>query len=124
LFELVRSGERTSGLAPGIDRAHLHRLERGEIPVDRELDLHGLSRSEAREDLGYELRDAWESGERCVRIVHGRGAHSELGPVLKEAVLEWLQQPPLAERVMAFCSALPRDGGAGALYVLLRRRRR
>lgn len=123
MFEVSREGERVRGLAEGIDRAHLRRLERGEVEVDRELDLHGLSRNEAREDVGYELRDAFASGERCVRIVHGRGRGSELGAVLQEALPGWLSEPPLARIVMAFCSALPHDGGTGALYVLLRRQR-
>jgi DNA-nicking Smr family endonuclease len=46
-----------------------------------------------------------------------------MGPVLKEAVLGWLCEPPLARLVMAFASAVPEHGGAGATYVLLRRQR-
>ena len=123
MFELTREGERVYGIARGVDAAHLRRLRRGEIGVDRELDLHGLDARAAREDVAFELGEAFQAGERCVRIVHGRGAHSPGGPVLKDALLDWLQQPPLAGRVLAFASALPAEGGAGALLVLLRRRR-
>jgi len=96
---------------------------RGEIGIDRELDLHGLPAREAREDVAFELGEAFAAGERCVRIVHGRGTHSPGGPVLKEALLGWLQQPLLARRLLAFASAPPAQGGSGALLVLLRRRR-
>ena len=120
---MTREGERVHGLAAGVDRRHLQRLRSGEVEPDRDLDLHGLQAREAREDVTFELRDAYAEGDRCVRIVHGRGLRSAGGPVLKDAVVEWLQEPPLAPLVMAFASAPPPWGGAGALVVLLRRRR-
>ena len=122
-FELIRHGERVEGLAQGIDRQHLLRLRRGEWRVERRVDLHGLTAPEARRELVSELQDAVAEGVRCVLVIHGRGLHSESGPVLRDGVLAWLTTPPLAARVMAFASALPRDGGPGASYVLLRRTR-
>jgi len=122
-FEVVRSGERTEGLARGVDRAHLARLRRGAVEIERRVDLHGLTANEARRELVDELRDAFASGERGLLVVHGRGLHSESGPVLREGFVEWLTAPPLAALVLAFASALPRDGGPGASYVLLRRAR-
>ena len=56
-------------------------------------------------------------------MVHGRGRHSDAEPVLKEALLDWLAEPPLHQMVMAFASAAGGDGGVGATYVLLRRER-
>jgi DNA-nicking Smr family endonuclease len=122
-FEVVRTGERVEGIAAGIDRKLLQRLKRGEPEPVRRIDLHHLKRQEARPLVERELRAAFAAGERCVLFVHGRGLRSEDGPVLKEALLEWLQAAPLSERVMAFASARPEDGGVGALYVLLRRQR-
>jgi DNA-nicking Smr family endonuclease len=122
-FEVTRSGERSEGLARGVDRAHLLRLRRGEVRVERRVDLHGLSAGEARRELAAEVEDAFVAGERCLLVIHGRGLRSESGPVLKDGVVAWLTAPPLAGRVLAFASALPRDGGAGASYVLLRRAR-
>ena len=124
MFEVERDGERVAGRAAGIDRAHLAKLRRGEPAPDRELDLHGLTAAEAREDVTFEIQDAWHEGERCVRIVTGRGLRSPLGPVLRDSVIEWLQAPPLSDRVMAFTSAPSALGGTGALLVLLRRARR
>jgi DNA-nicking Smr family endonuclease len=62
-------------------------------------------------------------GGRCVLVIHGRGRHSETEPILKEALLDWLAEPPVGSLVLAFSSALGRDGGVGATYVLLRRER-
>jgi DNA-nicking Smr family endonuclease len=123
VFEIRREGERVYGLARGVDPAHLRRLRRGELDVERELDLHGLDARSARHEVASELGEAHRAGERCVLVVHGRGAHSPGGPVLKEALLEGLQEPPLAGFVLAFASAPPDRGGAGALQILLRRQR-
>ena len=122
-FTVRESGERIEGLAAGIDRAHLDRLKRGRIPAESEIDLHGLTQREAGSVVRAELRGAYQMGERCVLIIHGRGSRSEMGPVLKEALLGWLCEPPLDRLVMAFASAIPDHGGTGATYVLLRRKR-
>jgi len=68
------------------------------------------------------VAEARQDGKRCVLVVHGRGLHSkDQRPVLKEAVVNWLGRTGLRKQVLAFCTARPYDGGAGALYVLLRR---
>ncbi len=122
-FHVSRVGERVEGLAAGIDRAHLRRLRRGEWEIDREVDLHGLDRRAARAALQEAVRSAHQARQRCLLVVHGRGAGSIAGPVLKPALPRWLSEPPTGPLVMAFASARPEHGGAGATYVLLRRRR-
>jgi DNA-nicking Smr family endonuclease len=85
--------------------------------VQRELDLHGLRRDDARETLVAFLREAKKRGLRCVRVVHGKGLGSPgKTPVLKGRVLSWLMQK---KEVLAYVQAKPADGGAGALLVLL-----
>jgi DNA-nicking Smr family endonuclease len=123
-FEVTRSGERSEGIARGVDRAHLLRLRRGEQRVEERIDLHGLTAPEARRELESELQDAFAAGVRCVLVIHGRGLHSDTGPVLRDGVVGWLTGGRLAALVLAFASAQPRDGGPGASYVLLRRPRR
>jgi DNA-nicking Smr family endonuclease len=90
--------------------------------VQGRLDLHGLTRDAARGAVERFLRESRLGGKRCVVVVHGRGLHSEDQlPVLKEALRDWLASHRFGRQVLAFCSAQPGDGGAGALYVLLRR---
>jgi DNA-nicking Smr family endonuclease len=123
-FELERSGERIEGRAPGADRRTLARLRKGEPAPERELDLHGLPAASAERALAAELEAAWQAGERCLLVIHGRGLRSEHEPVIKRSLPGWLAAPPHGARVLAFTSARPERGGAGATLVLLRRRKR
>jgi len=122
-FTVELAGEHVRALAPGVDRRHLVRLVRGEIPVEVEIELHGRTAPAARRLVAETLAEMLRDGERCARIVHGRGRHSEAGPVLKAGVLEWLTSAPLASLVLAFATAPAEEGGAGATLVLLRRAR-
>ena len=101
------------GIAPNT----LRKLRRGDWVIQSQLDLHGMTRDEAREALGPYLQSAVRQGLRCVRIIHGKGLGSKnRTPVLKEKVGRWLMQ---SSSVLAFVQARAADGGAGALVVLL-----
>jgi DNA-nicking Smr family endonuclease len=93
------------------------RLRRGQWAIQAETDLHGLRRDEAREQLAAFVRDSSRRGQRCLRVVHGKG-HGSPGkqPVLKAKVQRWLAQ---SAEVIAFAQASGPQGGAGALIVLL-----
>ncbi len=93
------------------------RLRRGHWAIQAEIDLHGLRREEAREALAAFVRHAAARGQRCLRVVHGKG-HGSPGrqPVLKGKVQRWLAQ---CAEVIAFAQASGPQGGAGALIVLL-----
>ena len=66
----------------------------------------------------------YQLGLRCVLVVHGRGLNSENHiPVLKERLPIWLTKGPVKKIVMAFSTAMPYDGGTGAIYVLLRKQK-
>jgi DNA-nicking Smr family endonuclease len=102
----------------GVRTQVVRRLRRGLIPIEDELDLHGLSQAAARDHLAEFLANSRHAGRRCVRIIHGKGYRSGArGPVLKMAVDLWLRRHL---DVMAFTSARAIDGGTGAVYVLLR----
>ena len=104
---------------PGLQQKHLRRLRRGQLPVEAETDLHGMRAREAEALLAAFLRECRDRQLRCVRVIHGKGRGSRGGrAVLKWEVDRWLRHD---DGVMAFCSAQPRDGGTGALYVLLKR---
>jgi DNA-nicking Smr family endonuclease len=102
----------------GVRTQVIRRLRRGLIPIEDELDLHGLTQTAARDRLADFLQNTRSAGIRCVRIIHGKGYRSGArGPILKIAVDLWLRRH---FDVMAFTSARPIDGGTGAVYVLLR----
>ncbi|MFN9503297.1 MAG: Smr/MutS family protein [Rubrivivax sp.] len=102
---------------PGISADVLVRLRRGHWAIQRQIDLHGLRRDEARDALALFLRQTRSQGHRCLRVVHGKGLGSPgREPVLKGKVQRWLAQ---CDEVIAFAQAAGPQGGAGALIVLL-----
>jgi DNA-nicking Smr family endonuclease len=121
-FDISDSDEFIEGRVAGLDPALVRKLRRGDFSVQAHLDLHGKSRAEAKGEVDAFLRRSREQGKRCVLLVHGRGLHSkDQVPVLKEALQSWLATARFGRHVLAFATARPADGGAGAVYVLLRR---
>ncbi len=122
-FEINPIGDDNwEGKAKGVNNQLLAQLRRGEIPPRKELDLHGLLKNEAHKLLKAFILQSRRDGERCILIITGKGKHSLGGQsVLKKAVPQWLSQSPINAHLLAFCSAKARDGGSGALYVLLRK---
>lgn len=103
----------------GVGGRPFRNLRRGRYSIQDEFDLHGLSVADARDGLKLFLESALGRGHTCVRVIHGKGRGSgHGGPILKRKVDGWLRQ---WDAVLAFCSALPADGGTGAVYVLLKR---
>lgn len=118
--ELLEHGETLSYRHAGVQDSVLRRLRRGHYRIEAELDLHGHNRERAKLALAHFLTHCLDRGQRCVRIIHGKGHGSpNSGPVLKVLVAGWLRK---RREVLAYCSARPVDGGSGAVYVLLRGR--
>lgn len=106
---------------PGLQQRQLQRLRRGQLAIGAELDMHGMTAAAARTAIMEFIALCRDSHVRCVRIIHGKGYGSAGdAPVLKNRLNSWLRQH---HDVLAFSSATRRDGGAGALYVLLRSKR-
>ena len=117
--DFLETGEHLSFTQPGVQRSVLRKLKSGKYSLQSEIDLHGLTVNEARQELAEFLHAAQERKHLCVRVIHGKGRKdSERGPRLKPAVNQWLQRN---RQVLAFCSARMNDGGTGAVYVLLKR---
>jgi DNA-nicking Smr family endonuclease len=124
-FELTETEEYVEGARLGLDPRLLSQLRRGEFSVQAHLDLHGMIQPAAKEAVTNFIVDAVRKGHRTVLVVHGRGLRSPGGlPVLKHAAAQWLSHGIAGGYVLAFATARPNDGGAGAVYVLLRRDRR
>ncbi len=121
-FEVTDSDERIEGCVTGFDARVMRKLRTGDFSAQASLDLHGLVRDQAKTALEAFIQKSRIAGHRCVLIITGRGLHSSDSiPVLKHSVQDWLTRGKPAKQVLAFCSANPRDGGTGAVYVLLRR---
>jgi DNA-nicking Smr family endonuclease len=119
LESLLLTDDGLSFRRPGVTADVVARLRRGQWAIQDQIDLHGLTREQAREALAAFVRGSQRQGRRCLRVVHGKG-HGSPGrrPVLKARVQRWLAQ---CTEVLAFTQACGHEGGAGALIVLLDR---
>ena len=116
-LEKVGLEDSLSFIAPGLQNNILKKIRRGYFGLDAEIDLHGLNSNEAKRQLLHFIHSCVEEGYRCVHIVHGKGYRSaDNHPVLKNNLNLWLRQH---KDVQAFCSASPKNGGTGAVFVLL-----
>ena len=111
------------GESPGLDRRTAEKLRRGRLEIEARLDLHGMTQEEAHRALARFIHRTQENGARMVLVITGKGSATGGGGVLRAVVPRWLNEAGLRPRVLSFAWAQPKDGGSGALYVLLRRRR-
>jgi len=123
-FELTETEEYVEGMRVGLDPRLVTRLRRGEFSVQGHIDLHGMTQPDAKQSLSQFILESVRKGHRAVLVVHGRGLRSPGGqPVLKHAAAQWLSHGTIGGYVLAFTTAQSYDGGAGAVWVLLKRER-
>lgn len=121
-FDITESDEYVEGYRVGLDPRLVSQLRRGEFAMQDHFDMHGMIQSAAKEALKEFIIKSVRKGLRAVLVVHGRGLRSPNGhSVLKHASAGWLSHGAIGGHVLAFTSARPADGGAGATYVLLKR---
>jgi DNA-nicking Smr family endonuclease len=122
-WDISFSDEYMEGTTSGVGPRTMKKLKRGEFSVQDYIDLHGLTRSEAEEAVSNFIVKSHNKGMRCVLIIHGRGLGSvDNQPTIKKELPTWFKRGLLKKIVLAFVTARPCDGGAGALYVLLKTR--
>jgi len=119
-FHVSRTPEYIEGTGASVPISYAWRLHRGDFSIQSHIDLHGLNLKEARAAFDAFLRESVSTGKRAVLVIHGRGLSSPAEPVLKNGVRSWLTSRAWQKWVLAFASAQPFDGGAGATYILLR----
>ena len=105
----------------GTDRSSARRMQRGQVPIEDRLDLHGLSQEQAHKKLSAFISRAVQQNFRHVLIITGKGRDG-LG-ILRHKVPAWLKDAPLCHHLIAISYAQPKDGGKGALYIRLKRKR-
>lgn len=124
-FSLEFTEEFLQGHVVGLDSQIINKMKAGEYSSEAHLDLHGLNALQAWEALVGFFRSAYHKGLRCVLLVPGRGLNSPGGAgILRERLQTWFTQAPFKYVILAFCTALPKHGGAGAIYVLLRKQKK
>ncbi len=124
-FTFEHTDEFILGRVKGLDQKILIQLKNGQFSPEGHLDLHGCNALQAYTSLITFIRENYLHGKRCLLLIPGRGKNSPEGyAVLREKVQNWLTRDPLKRVVLAFCTALPKHGGAGALYVLLRKQKK
>lgn len=129
----VYSGNKLSDLKMGktadIDRNTAQKFRRGEFKIERRIDLHGYTEDAAWDAVDNFIKNAYIDGLRCVLIVTGKGLpHPEddiytKHGIIRERVPQWLNSPQLRPLILSIAQAQIKDGGEGAVYVLLRRKR-
>ncbi len=121
-FHILDTPEYIEGTGYNVRPEVARRLHRGDFSIQAHVDLHGLTANNAKEVFEKFLECAVNTGKRGVLIIHGRGLSSPHEPVLKKKIVEWLTRGPWRKWIVAYSSARLCDGGAGATYVLLRKR--
>jgi DNA-nicking Smr family endonuclease len=121
-FTVADTGEYIEAAAPGVGPEITRSLHKGRYSIQDHIDLHGMTVSQAGDALHAFINRAISQDKKAVLVVHGRGLRSPGPPVLKNHVFLWLSRGILSKHVIALTSARACDGGAGATYVLLRRR--
>jgi DNA-nicking Smr family endonuclease len=121
-FNISDTPEYIEGTGYHVHPSVARRLHRGDFSIQAYIDLHGLRVDDAKEVFDKFLKWAVTTGKRGVLVVHGRGLSSPSEPVLKKKFIEWLTHGLWRKWIIAYSSARLCDGGAGATYVLLRKR--
>lgn len=114
-----------------MDKRNYDRLKKGKLPVERRIDLHGMTAAAAHSALRQFLIGAYADGVRVVLVITGKGRVGGLDDsvmprrrgVIRHALPDWLDQEPLRQLIVQAIPAAAKHGGSGAFYVYLRRKR-
>lgn len=121
-FEIAHTTEFVLGHVKGLTPQTFEKLKKGLLSPEAHIDLHGFTLDNARAAVTLFVREHYFAGRRCLLVVTGRGKNSPTGrSLLRDGLQDWLTRDPLKRVVLAFCTATPGHGGAGAVYVLLRK---
>ncbi|MCB1668400.1 MAG: DNA endonuclease SmrA [Pseudomonadales bacterium] len=116
-IDAVKPHDILSFMRPGLQHSAFKKLRLGKFAPEADLDLHGFTVEQSREQLLLFVDACVDEGIRVAVVTHGHGEYREKPALLKSCVYRWLQE---IDQVMAFHTAQPRHGGSGATYILLR----
>ena len=117
------------GNTDNLDKNTAEKFRKGQFKIEARIDLHGRTEKEAFAAVEDFVKNSYICGRRCVLIITGKGikreddAWYEAKGIIREALPKWLNHPDIRPFVLSMSPALPADGGSGAMYVLLKRKR-
>jgi DNA-nicking Smr family endonuclease len=116
--------ELSHGAQTGLDKSNAKKLRKGQHTIEGQLDLHGMNQEQAHLALNLFIEVSYGARKRCVLVITGKGLkrNGSVG-VMRMAAPRWLNENPNRSRVLAFSYATQKDGGEGALYVMLKKNR-
>ena len=116
--------------SPTMDRRNFNRLQKGQMPIDARLDLHGMTIEQAKLRLKSFLLNAYARGDRVILVITGKGLRSGFDEfnrpnrgVIREGLPQWVKDKALAPMIVQITPAHRQHGGDGAFYLYLRRKR-
>lgn len=115
-----------------LDRREKKRIVQGRMAIEARLDLHGMTQKEAHSALFGFLRSSQARGFKHVLVITGKGSRGEPDPysygsdkgILRRVVPKWLSEPDIRSIIVGFEEAHRSLGGAGALHIRLRARKK
>lgn len=122
-FDFSTFKELEAGDVHAMDKSTAQKFKNGEMPIDGVLDLHGYTMDKAREVLFDFIRGHSMKGSRCLLLITGKGGFSGRG-VLRTEFPVWMNSGEIRGLILSYVNAKPKDGGDGAFYILLKRKRR
>ena len=114
----------SQNLKSTISRQRLRKLN-----IEAEVDLHGMTQAQAHQTLIHFITRCHHAGKKAVLVITGKGLRKQMesggqeGGVLRQAVPKWLNVEPLRSMVSSYTESAIKDGGSGALYVFLRKKK-
>jgi DNA-nicking Smr family endonuclease len=107
----------------GIDKNTNHKFKTGRMPIQAKLDMHGMTQKVAFDALVNFINNSFEQGKRCVVVVTGKGFMSKNRGILKQSLPIWINNEDIRPKILSFCQATIKDGGGGAYYVFLKKKK-
>jgi DNA-nicking Smr family endonuclease len=98
-------------------------LRKGKWEIDKKIDLHGMTQVAAKAALEKFILSAQKQDKRTLLIITGKGSRGTGGGILRRMLPHWLELPPLKGIALALTPARPEDGGEGAFYLRLRKKK-
>ena len=113
----------TLGATANIDRRTSMKFKRGKLSIDGQIDLHGLTLRQAHDAFNDFVRRSYTRQDRCILVITGKGRGGEKFGKIRRELPHWINESSLRSYVLAVSEAQIRDGGSGAFYILLKRKR-